>query len=82
MFACQGRDHALWEATSLDVGTKWTKEMSLGGSLIGRPAIAPSSPVPELLVEGTNHALWARTSKTPWTSIVVVVVGVGAAVLG
>ena len=56
--------------------------MSLGGSLIGRPAIAPSSSVPELLVEGTNHALWARTSKTPWTSIVVVVVGVGAAVLG
>lgn len=69
IFACQGTNHKLVEAETTDVGTKWTKAVSLGGSLIGGPAIAPTSSVTELLAEGSNHAVWMRTLSPGWTSI-------------
>jgi len=73
IFACQGATHVLWEA--VNGGAGWTAAVSLGGSLIGGPAVAATSRVPELLAEGNNHAVWERTLVTGW-------VGLGGSVSG
>jgi hypothetical protein len=79
LFACQGTNHALFEA--VNGGAGWSSAVSLGGSLIGGPAVAATSRVPELLAEGSNGATYART-PLGWTSLGGTVVGgVGAAAL-
>jgi GH25 family lysozyme M1 (1,4-beta-N-acetylmuramidase) len=67
LFACQGGNHALLEA--VNGGAGWSSAVTLGGTLIGGPAVAATSPVPELLAESTNHAVWERTPLTGWTSL-------------
>jgi len=67
VFACQGTNHALWEATSS--GSGWTDAVSLGGALIGSPAIAPTSEQIEFFAEGTTQAVYERTTGTGWVSI-------------
>lgn len=80
VFACQGTNHALHEATS--TGGGWTPAVSLGGSLIGGPAVAATSEAIVLFGEGTSHAVYRRTPATGWTSLGSSVVdGVGAAAL-
>jgi hypothetical protein len=80
IFACQGAAHVLWEA--VNGGAGWTAAVPLGGSLIGGPAVAATSRVPELLAEGNNHAVWERTLVTGWVSLGGSVSGgVGAAAL-
>jgi len=79
LFACQGGNHALYVA--VNGGAGWSSAVSLGGALIGGPAVAATSRVPELLAEGTNHAVWERT-PLGWTSLGGSVVGgVGAVAL-
>jgi len=80
-FACQGGDHALWVDDTGGAG--WGRAGSLGGSLIGGPAVASGSQVTQFLAEGTDHAVWERTAITGWARLggVVVVGGVGAAAL-
>lgn len=83
LFACQGTDHALWEAGTSGSGgqSDWNDAVSLGGSLIGGPAIADTSG-PYLLAEGTNHAVFERTELSAWISLGGSVIGgVGAAAL-
>ena len=79
-FACQGGDHALWEA-SYDNGTWFTQ--SMGGSLIGGSAVAATSLATYLIAEGTNHVVWDRIdSGGSWMSIGITAVGgVGAVAL-
>jgi hypothetical protein len=80
IFACQGATHVLWEA--VNGGAGWTKAVSLGGSLIGGPAVAATSRVTDLLAEGNNRAVWERTPFTGWFSLGGSVSGgVGAAAL-
>ncbi len=83
VFGCQGTDHALWYATSS--GTGWSAAASLGGSMIGGPGIAAtggSSQQVEFLAEGTNHAVYERTTTAGWASLGGSVVdGVGAVAL-
>ena len=80
IFACQDGNHTLSVATN--GGTGWSSAVSLGGSLIGGPAVAATSRVTELVAEGSNHAVWERTRLTGWTSLGGTVVGgVGAAAL-
>ncbi len=81
-FACQGPDHALWESEDAG-GAGWTPLVSMGGSLIGGPAIAAPTTAPlQLLAEGTTHALWTRTSSTGWVPFGGTAVGgVGAVAL-
>ncbi len=67
VFACEGTNDALWEATSSGGG--WTAAVSLGGALIGSPAIAASSEQIEFFAEGTTHAVYERTTATGWVSI-------------
>src|SRR5262249_16448304 len=75
-FACQGTNRALWQATS--TGTGWGPATSLGGVLIGGPAVAAGSQQTAFLVEGTDHAIWQHT-PAGWTSLGGVAVGgVGA----
>ena len=78
IFGCQGSNHALWVAAN--GGTGWTPAVSLGGSLIGGPAVAAASHVTDLLVEGSNQAVYVRTPLSGYVSLGGVVVGgVGAA---
>jgi hypothetical protein len=78
IFACQGTNHALYEA--VDGGAGWSSAVSLGGSLIGGPAVAAMSRAPEFLAEGPHQAVWERTLLAGWTSLGLAVVGgVGAA---
>ena len=75
-FACQGTDRALWEATN--AGSAWGQALSLGGTLIGGPAVGPEI---DLFAEGTDHAVWERT-PAGWTSLGGSIVGgVGAVAL-
>lgn len=67
IFACQGTNHALWVA--VNGGNGWGGASSLGGGLVGGPAIAATSRVPEFLIEGTNHAVWERTVTGGWFSL-------------
>jgi hypothetical protein len=77
-FACAAGGH-LFEA--VNGGSGWSPAVSLGGSILGGPAAAPTSEVPELFAEGTNHAIWERT-PSGWSTIGGSVVGgVGAAAL-
>jgi hypothetical protein len=79
VFACQGGNHALFEAANGGAG--WAPAVSLGGSLIGGPGIAAASRVTELLAEGSNGAVFERT-PFGWSSLGGAVVGgVGAAAL-
>jgi hypothetical protein len=87
-FACQGTDHALWVTSnggSLQNGAfgGWLPAGSLGGMLIGGPAVAAGSLVTSLLVEGTNKAVFEFTDVSgSFTSLGGVAVGgVGAAAL-
>ena len=69
-FACQGTDRALWYASN--TGTGWTAAQSLGGTLIGSPAIAADSTETAILAEGTNKVVFQYTllGATPgWTSL-------------
>lgn len=66
-FACQGTNQALWESSSS--GSGWTGAVSLGGALIGAPAIAATSQQVEFFVEGTTGAVYERTLTTGFTSI-------------
>jgi len=78
-FACQGTDHALWEATS--TGLSWSSAVSQGGTLVGGPAVAAAGLDTGLLAEGTDHAVWQRT-PAGWTSLGGDVVGgIGAVAL-
>ena len=80
IFACQGTNHAVWEAVGGGAG--WSGAVSLGGALIGGPAVAAASRATELLAEGTDHAVWERTPLTGWAGLGGRVVGgVGAAAL-
>lgn len=80
IFACQGTNHALWEA--VDGGAGWSGAVSLGGALIGSPAVAAASRATELLAESTDHGVWERTPLTGWAGLGGGVVGgVGAAAL-
>jgi len=79
-FACQGTNHALWYAS--DSGTGWTTLQTLGGTLIGSPAIAADGGQTLILAEGTNHAVFQVIvgTTTGWSSLGGDVVGgVGAA---
>ncbi|HET9079749.1 MAG TPA: hypothetical protein VFO01_04440 [Trebonia sp.] len=78
VFACQGGNHALWE--SVNGGTGWTQAASLGGTLIGGPAVAATSRATDLLAEGSNHGVWQRTPFTGWTTLGGIVVGGAGAV--
>jgi hypothetical protein len=79
-FACQGTNRALLEASNADTG--WTPTVSLGGLLIGGPAVAATSRAAEFLVEGSNGAVWERTTASGWSSLGGTVVGgVGATAL-
>ena len=78
--ACQGADHALWQAqapapsgTSLPVlsASAWN---TLGGTLAAGPAIASVSGTPTYFVLGTDQHIWVRTLTTgygqsPWTCV-------------
>jgi hypothetical protein len=77
-FACQGTDHALWEATN--PGTGWSAATSLGGVLIDGPGIAAGAGTTEFFAEGSNHAVWERTAASGWTSLGGVVIGGAGAV--
>lgn len=80
VFACQGADRALWEASNAGAG--WTAAVSLGGALVEGPGVAAASRVPEFVAEGSNKAVWARTAVSGWHSLGGAVVGgVGAAAL-
>jgi len=80
VFACQGTNHALWE--SVNGGAGWAAAVSLGGGLVGGPAVAAASQAPEFVAEGSNGAVWERTALTGWASLGGTVVGgVGAAAL-
>jgi len=67
-FGCQGTDHGLWEATSSGAG--WSPAVSLGGVLIGGPAVAATSQQTDFLVEGTDGSVWQHT-PAGWTSVVI-----------
>ena len=78
-FACQGTDHALWEATNAGAG--WSSAVSLGGALVGGPAVTATSQAPGVVAEGTNTAVFERTAAG-WSSLAGKAVGgVGAAAL-
>jgi hypothetical protein len=80
VFACQGAGRALVEASSSGAG--WTAAVSLGGSLVGGPAVAAASQGPEFLAEGGNGAVWERTAVSGWASLGGAAAGgVGAAAL-
>jgi hypothetical protein len=80
VFACQGINHALLEASNS--GTGWTPTVSLGGSLTGGPAVAATSRASVLLAEGPHQVVWQWTYLTGWISLGGVVVGgVGAVAL-
>ena len=80
IFACQGGDHGLLEASN--AGTGWSSAVSWGGQLIGGPAVAATSQSTDLLAEGPHQAVWQWTPFTGWTSLGGVVVGgVGAVAL-
>jgi len=87
IFACQGTDRALWisfNGGSLQKGALggWLPAFSLGGTLIGGPAVAAGSLVTEWLVEGTNKAIFQDSSVTGSSSLGGGAVnGVGAAAL-
>jgi hypothetical protein len=79
IFACNAGG-ALFEAVNGGAGF-WSPAVSLGGSLIGGPGAAPTSLVPDLFAEGTDHAVWMRT-PAGWTTLGGSVLGgVGAAAL-
>jgi large repetitive protein len=80
IFACQGGDHTLWTADN--GGAAWGQAESLGGQLIGGPAIAATSGVaPEYFAEGLDHAAWMYSSGG-WMSLGGGIVGgIGAVVL-
>jgi hypothetical protein len=67
MFACQGSDRALWQSDSLG-GAPWTAAVSLGGVLVGGPAVVAGSQETDFLAEGTDHAIWQRT-PAGWTGL-------------
>jgi hypothetical protein len=80
IFACQGQDRTLDEAHNS--GTGWSSAVSLGGQLIGGPAVAATTESTDLLAEGPHQAVWQWTALTGWTSLGGVVVGgVGAVAL-
>jgi len=80
IFACQGRDHTLYEAHNS--GTGWSSAVSLGGQLTGGPAVAATTQSTDLLAEGPHQAVWQWTPSTSWSSLGGVVVGgVGAVAL-
>lgn len=80
VFACQGTNHALWEASNSGGG--WTGAVSLGGVLTGGAAIAATSGQIEFFGEGTTRAVYQRTLTTGWTSLGGAVTGgAGAAAL-
>lgn len=54
--AWQGTDHALWYASNS--GSRWTSASSLGGTLIGNPAVAADYDQIVILAEGTTHAVY------------------------
>ena len=79
-FACQGTNRALWYAS--DTGTGWTAAVSLGGTLIGSPAVVAEGAETVILAEGTNHALFQYPlfGSTPrWTSLGGDINGIAAA---
>jgi large repetitive protein len=77
-FACNAGG-ALWQSDNS--GSGWSPAVSLGGSLVGGPAIAAASLETDFLAEGTDHAIWERT-PVGWTSFGGSAVGgVGAAAL-
>ena len=65
-FACQGTDHALWQATS--TGGAFGTATSLGGTLTNGPAVAATSQQTDFLVEGADQAAWERT-PAGWASL-------------
>lgn len=67
LFGCQGGNHALWLAANGGIG--WTAAVSLGGSLSDGPAVAATSHVTDLLVEGTNGAIYVRTPLSGYVSL-------------
>jgi len=77
-FACNSGG-AMWE--SADSGSAWSPAVSLGGSLLGGPAVAATSQQTDFLAEGTDHAIWELT-PAGWSSLGGQVTGgVGAAAL-
>lgn len=79
-FACQGLDHTVWEASN--AGSGWTAAASLGGQLIGGPAIAASTSGTLFFAEGLNGSVYERTLSSGWVSLGGQAVGgVGAAAL-
>jgi GH25 family lysozyme M1 (1,4-beta-N-acetylmuramidase) len=79
-FACQGTDHALWQATN--AGSGWSAVVPLGGVIIGSPGVAATSQETDILVEGTDQAVWEHT-PAGWTARIGggVAGGAGAAAL-
>jgi len=67
VFGCQGTDHTLFTATQS--GSTWTHAVSLGGKLIGGPAVVATSSVTEFFAVGTDHAVWERTLSGGWTRL-------------
>lgn len=66
-FACQGTNHALWKATNS--GTGWSAATSLGGTLIGGPAIAAGGGVTDFFTDGNYGTTWEWTASVGWTSL-------------
>jgi hypothetical protein len=66
-FACQGGNHALWEA--VNTGTGWPGATSLGGTMIAGPALAALTTGTASLVEGTNKAVWERPAHASWVDL-------------
>lgn len=68
VFACQGTSHQLLEASN-DNGAAWTPAASLGGTLIGAPAVAVTSETTDFFGEGADHSVFERTTAAGWTSL-------------
>jgi GH25 family lysozyme M1 (1,4-beta-N-acetylmuramidase) len=64
-FACNASG-ALRE--SANNGSGWTNAVSLGGSLLGGPAVAAASQETDFLAEGTDQAVWQHT-PAGWSNL-------------
>lgn len=79
-FACEGNNHDLYQSTNS--GSGWGTTVRLNGTMLSGPAIAAGSRVPVLVLENTNHEVYAGTAATSYVKLgTLKVAGVEAAAL-
>ncbi len=62
-------DHGDLEHRTWMTGSGWSPASSLGGAMVGGPAVASAVPgVASVFVRGTNSLLYTRTLNTGWTT--------------